>query len=295
MTTIIKQLFDKGYSVSIDNGKLNISTSNGREIPSQWLTDYSNRVASEVAQLLNQSIYSYSHYKTGIFCRGVAPGVMVTFIDLYTREDAFAIFNATLKRQRNTKLAKAGGALRKGVFNIGTRSALYKLWFKLGLDLPRRPSELYKSMGKLKSLYLTGENSNSTKLANNTIRPFSCDSKVIIEILSGNSVASQWQSGGKVVARTGGNNMRQNPAVRSGVNNTSETPLSRWIGVNPNCVSQQLSVNKSKGHETACPANQEQSNKVMTNRVSSITTITNNKKLPEEQTNDDWWSDYDSV
>jgi hypothetical protein len=290
MSRIITSLISKGHSVSIQNGRLEIIPSNGAIVPPDWLNNYSHRIASEVAQLVSQSLYVYSHYKTGTFKKGIAPGVMVSLNDLLTGENVYAIFNAELKRKRNTKSGNAGAALPKGKFTVGRQSALYKLWLKTDLELPRRPSELYKSIGKLKSIYVTAQRTNESKLSNSSIEMFSCDSQTIQRLIGGNLVASQWQFGGNLVASNGGMELGQAQVANNGVNDIAVSQVNSALQANSKCESDKPRVIESKGNQSTCHSNYDQSYKVMTSNVSSISS---NKKIPQEQTNEEWLEDFD--
>jgi hypothetical protein len=293
MSRIIKNLINKGHSVAIQNGRLEIISSNGAIVPQDWFNNNSHKIALEVAQLVNQSIYVYSLYQTGTYYKGIAPGVMISLNDLLTGENVYAIFNAELKRKRNTKSGNAGAALPKGKFTVGRQSALYKLWLKTDLELPRRPSELYKSMGKLKSIYLTAQISNKSKLSNRSIEMFSCDSQTIHRLIGGNLVASQWQLGGKVVASNGGTELGQTQVASNGVNDIAASQADRALQANSKYESDKLRVIKSKGNGSTCDLNYDQSYKVMTNNVSIISS--NKKKIPQEQTHEEWLKDFDSA
>lgn len=292
MSRIITSLISKGHSVSIQNGRVEIIPSKGAIVPPIWLNNHSHRIASEVAQLVNQSIYVYSHYKTGTFNKGIAPGVMVSLNDLLTGENVYAIFNAELKRKRNTKSGNAGAALPKGKFTVGRQSALYKLWLKTDLELPRRPSELYKSIGKLKSIYLTAQRTNESKLSNSSIEMFSCDSQTIQRIIGGNFVASQWQLGGKEVASNGGMELGQTQVANSGVNDIASSQVDSILQANSKYVCDKPRVAESKGNESTCDSNYDQSYKEMT---CNVTSINSSKKIPQEQTHEEWLKDFDSA
>jgi hypothetical protein len=294
MTKILKDLVNRGYFVAIDNGCLQVKNKNGREASSDWLNQNSYQIVSEVAQLFNQSIYLYSHYDTGNYLKGIASGVRVALIDLSSGEDVFAIFNAELKRKRNTKAGKAGASLPKGMFNIGTRSSLYKFWLKTGLAVPRRPSEMYKSMSKLKTIYLSAERTKGSKLSNSSFETFSCDSQTICKLLSDNSWATHWQNGGNFEAHNGDNELGQRLAANNGVNGFDAKQRNKELSANLNCVSIKPSVLESKEVITACTCNYEQSFKEITNKVPS-TNPDCNKKIPQEQTTEEWLLDYDSA
>lgn len=292
MTRIIKRLINLGYSVAINDGRLEVKTKSGCKPSSDWLNQNSSKIASEVAQLVNKSLYVYSHYKTGTFNKGIAPGVMISLTDLLTGENVYAIFNAELKRKRNIKSGNAGAALPKGKFTVGRQSALYKLWLKTYLELPRRPSELYKSIGKLKSIYVTAQRTNESKLSNSSIEMFSCDSQTIHRLIGGNSVATLWQLGGKVVVSNGGMELGQTQVASNSVNGNAVSQVDNALQASSKYGCDKPRVIESKGNESTCDSNYDQSYKEMTSNVS---TINSSKKIPQEQTHEEWLKDFDSA
>ena len=163
-------LLQRGDSIALCQGQLIINPKSGEPVPRDWLVTNQTKIISEIALQSQQSIYSYSYYKTGIYNQNRSAGVTVRFIDLLTGEDVYAIFNAQLKRQRTTKNKQAGDPLPEGQFYIGDRSALYMLWIKTELDVPRRFSEWHKSMSKLRNVFFTANRSTGDKLANKSNR-----------------------------------------------------------------------------------------------------------------------------
>jgi len=150
-------LLQRGDSLAVSLGQLIITPNSGEPVPREWLATNRGKIMSEIAQQSGLSIFSYAYYQTGIYNNARSPGVMIRFIDMLTGEDAYAVFNVQLKRQRTTKNKNAGDPLPDRHFSIGDRSALYMLWIKTALNIPRRFSEWHKSMSKLKHVYFVAE------------------------------------------------------------------------------------------------------------------------------------------
>ncbi|KXI28972.1 hypothetical protein [Paraglaciecola hydrolytica] len=285
-------LLKRGDSLAVFQGELVITPKSGEPVPRDWLAANRNKIMSELAQQSNQSIFSYAYYQTGIYNNGRSPGVMIRFIDLLTGEDVYALFNAQLKRQRTTGNKKAGDPLPDGQFHMGDRSAFYMLWIKTALAIPRRFSEWHKSMSKLQHVYFIGERSSGDKLANKSIQPLSLAYKDIEQLLGGNLGTSQRQGSDNLVTRNGGKVWRQGLVASNGDKHVAVDHVDKGLDPDSKCVSKQVRVFESAGNLSACAANRVLSNQVMTCNVVSLPPI---KKLPEEQSIDEWLQDYDSA
>jgi len=285
-------LLQRGDSIALCQGQLIITPKSGEPVPKDWLATNQTKILSEIAHQSNQSIFSYSYYQTGIYNSGRSPGVMMKFIDLLTGEDLYAIFNAQLKRQRTTKNKKAGDPLPEGQFHIGDRSALYMLWIKTELDVPRRFSEWHKSMSKLRHVYFTADRSLGDKLANKSIQPLSLSSDEINQLFGGNTGTSQRQGSDNLVTRNGGKDWRQGMVASNGDKHITTEHASKGLTPDPKCVSNEVRVFESAWDLSACASNRVLSNQVMT---CNVVPLTPNKKAPEDQSIDEWMDDYDSA
>jgi hypothetical protein len=272
-------LLKKGDNLALYKGQLIITPLSGQPVPRDWLTANKTKILSEIAQQLNQSIFSYSYYQTGIYNSGRSPGVMMKFGDLLTGKEAYAVFNATLKYQRATKSKKAGDSLPDRHFHIRDRAAFYNFWMKTGLDIPRRFSEWHKSMSKLQHVYFVAEKRSGDKLANNSIQPLSLSSAVIQQLFGDNTATSERQASDNTATRNGDKD------IATGHTTKSLTP-------NPKCVSNEVRVFESAGDLSTCASNRVLSNQVMT---CNVVPLTSNSKVPEEQSIDEWFQDYDSA
>jgi hypothetical protein len=285
-------LLKRGDSLAVSLGQLFIMPNSGQPVPRDWLTTNRTKIMTEIAHQSNQSIFSYSYYKTGIYNSGRSPGLMMKFGDLLTGEEAYAVFNATLKYQRATKSKKAGDSLPDRHFHIRDRSAFYNFWMKTGLDIPRRFSEWHKSMSKLQHVYFVAEKRSGDKLANNSIQPLSLSSAVILQLFGDNSATSQRQASDNKTTRNSDKEWRQGMVTSNGDKDIAADQDSNDLTRDSKCVSNQVRVFESAGEISAYATNRVLSNQVMT---CNVVPLPPNKKAPEEQSINEWMDDYDSA
>jgi hypothetical protein len=285
-------LLKRGDSLAVSLGQLFIMPNSGQPVPRDWLTTNRTKIMTEIAHQSNQSIFSYSYYKTGIYNNGRSPGLMMKFGDLLTGEEAYAVFNATLKYQRATKSKKAGDSLPDRHFHIRDRAAFYNFWMKTGLDIPRRFSEWHKSMSKLQHVYFVAEKRSDDKLANNSIQPLSLSSAVILQLFGDNSATSERQASDNKATRNSDKEWRQGMVTSNGDKDIAADQVSNGLTRDSKCVSNQVRVFESAGEISACATNRVLSNQVI---ACNVVPLPPNKKAPEEQSIDEWMDDYDSA
>ncbi|PKG37642.1 hypothetical protein, partial [Psychromonas sp. Urea-02u-13] len=119
MTTINKfsllnKLFERGDQINIVNGLLTIQSQSQIEVPKKWLNENKEELVSDIATLFSLNVYIYYDYSTGQYGEHKSQGVTLQFVNVTTGAEAYAIFNAGLKRTRNSKNNKAGELLPKG-------------------------------------------------------------------------------------------------------------------------------------------------------------------------------------
>jgi hypothetical protein len=292
MNNLTKSMLTRGDNLAVCKGQLIITPKSGQIVPKDWLSVNSHKIVSEIAEQLNHSIFTYSYYKTGVYNSGLFPGVMIRFIDLLKYDEAYAVFNANLKRQRASRNKKVGDLLPEGHFYSGKRSAFCLLWFRTNLPIPRRFSEWHKSMSKLQYVYFVANKSSNDKLSNQSIKPLSLDANEIARLFSDNSGTSQRQASDNLVTRNGGKQLRQEMVARNGDKDIATGHTNSVQTQNSNYVTNKVRVLESARELNACVSNRVLSNKVMTCEVVSIPP---NNKVPEEQSNDEWLQDYDSA
>jgi hypothetical protein len=285
-------LLKRGNDLALYNGQLIITPFSGQPVPRAWLATNRTKIMCEIAHQSNQSIFSYSYYQTGIYNSGRSPGVMMKFGDLLTGKEAYAVFNATLKYQRATKLKKAGDSLPDKHFHIRERAAFYSFWMKTGLDIPRRFSEWHKSMSKLQHVYFVAEKRSGDKLANNSIQPLSLSNAVIQQLFGDNTATSERQARDNTATRNCDKEWRQGLVTSNGDKDIAADQISNGLTPDPKCVSNEVRVFESAWDLSASASNRVLSNQVMR---CNVVPLTPNKKAPEEQSIDEWMDDYDSA
>jgi len=111
----------------------------------------------------------FDSYTTGSYQGGKYPGLTLQFSS--AAGDYHAIFNVILHYERNTGSHSSGDALPAKEFRVKDKCGVVKFWGKIGLQPPRRKSEYYKALSKLKGLTFAAELANvkTGKLKNSSI------------------------------------------------------------------------------------------------------------------------------
>lgn len=292
MSERLKSLLNRGCSIEIRNGALAVSHPSDQRYDNRWHLKYSKELIGDIAPLLRLNLYRYEGFKAGRFNEGKYPGVLVRFIDISSGEEVYAMFNAILTRSRSVGNKRSGEPLPSGRFSLSKGHGLYKLWLKLGLPHPRRPSELYKGMGKLSMILITADSDPNGKLKKQSIRLANVPAHEIPDALRGNQVASLGQGSGKVVASSGGSIGGQERVAKAGGKQSPKTTSNNGVEPDLKCVSKPVRMSTTTSEESACDYNYELSNQVITDK-GSVNSI--DKKAPQEQTNVEWWADYENA
>jgi hypothetical protein len=155
---LLTKLLNKGDNISIVQGRLLIKPSSGLDVPQHWLKQHEPLLINNICNLFNIAPLKYESYSTGRYeYRGKKiEGITLQFLNLQTNEDAYLIYNASLKRTRKSNNGNKGEQLPGKQFIVSERCHFYKFWCLTGLPLPRSLSKFYECMGKLKSLTFTG-------------------------------------------------------------------------------------------------------------------------------------------
>tara|TARA_R110000787_G_scaffold14300_6_gene44190 strand:- start:4044 stop:5015 length:972 start_codon:yes stop_codon:yes gene_type:complete len=151
-SSLLAKLLHKGDEIDIVQGKLVIKPSSGLAVPLTWLKQNEALLINDICRLFNIVPLRYISYTTGSYGVKKSQGITLQFSNLQSGEDAYIIYNANLKRTRNSKHAKKGDLLPGKQFIVSERSGFYKFWLSTGLPLPKSPSKFYECIGKLKSL-----------------------------------------------------------------------------------------------------------------------------------------------
>jgi len=159
----------------MDNGQVVIHPRSGRDIPPEWLFKHESNLVIEILSLLGRNGFYYQSYTTGNYGKHRSGGVALQFSAIATGEEAYSIFNASLRYQKKTKNHKKGDPLPKGRFNPAKKSNFITFWKDTGIDNPR-PSTYHDYMGKLKGIAFTGSysdpiGSDKKRLITETIKP----------------------------------------------------------------------------------------------------------------------------
>lgn len=149
MTVGIWKLLSRGDELSIERGRLVIHPASGKPIPQKWFREHSQDLIREILTTLGIEAYEYCNYTTGHYGPRKLPGITLQLLSVVARDSVYAIFNADLCRERNTKAGAKGSPLPKGHFRVGKCSHLYRLWLSTGLPEPKRLAALHDYMGNL--------------------------------------------------------------------------------------------------------------------------------------------------
>ena len=113
----------------------------------------------------------YLEYSSGLYGPGMHGGITLQFLQEDTGTQYYVIFNADVKRKRNTESHKAGTLLPKGRFSVGEKSAFYKFWLATGIAVPPRLSAFNDYIGKLKLLKYSAYVTSGKRLDAQSLKP----------------------------------------------------------------------------------------------------------------------------
>ena len=164
-------LLQRGDEIYIAGGRLVINSKSGKPVPDEWFKEKSHDLTCDILNKTNTEAFIYESYSTGQYGSKRYSGVTLQFTSLLSGNEAFAIFNADLKRLKTAIKGKKGEPLPTGQFRVGKKSGFHKFWNQTGLDLPPRLSSFHDYMGNLKPLFFTGDYRQGKKLSNESLRP----------------------------------------------------------------------------------------------------------------------------
>lgn len=288
----LNYLLSHGFEVEVYRGVLSVIHPKGYRLEDEWHNRHAPYIISDLGRLLGKKVFRYEGYKTGRFRQGTSPGVLLRYTELVTGEEAYAIFNANLTRIRSTAKAKAGEPLPKKRFLIGAGHGLYKTWLRLGLPGPRRMSEMYKIMGRLKPVFLTAVTDDRGKILNSSINPLNLEAEKVKELLGDKLVAGKGQEWDKGVANFSGNSSRQWTVAGDGGKQLATATSTKGTKRDFKCVTNNVSDIYSTRNVSTSPSGYELSNQVM--KVKEDTHRAN-KKAPQDQTIEEWIKDWDEA
>nr|WP_314642732.1 hypothetical protein [uncultured Pseudomonas sp.] len=178
MTVTVGKLLRRGDEISIELGRLVIRPSSEKDVPEEWLQKHKPALLREILVKLGIDAYEYGGYSTGKFGHQHAPGVAIQLPSFVGGLDSHAIFNAELNRDRTIKAGAKGSDLPKGHFRIGKRSHLYRFWQSTGLPTPKRLSSLHDYLGNLRDILFAADmvTGRKNRLDTASLRPLSITS-----------------------------------------------------------------------------------------------------------------------
>ncbi len=159
--SLLEFLVDRGDSLSIQAGKINITPKSNIEVCSRWLSLHELDFVSEISRSLGVLALQYEGYQTGKFYGGRAPGVCLSFREINTSESFYAIFNASLVRERSSAKGRQGDPLPPGHFSPYPTGAFMGFWQRTGLKVPRSRTSFHDYMGNLRPLFFTATLGNA--------------------------------------------------------------------------------------------------------------------------------------
>ena len=166
----LTRLLARGDLVAVEQGRLTLTPASGRPVPTDWLASHQTGLVAQAASIAKVIALEYMGYSVGRYGPVRAGGVTLQFRCLTTGQELFAIFNAGAKRTRTTRHGHKGDPLPPGQFRVGKRSAFYRFWQSTGLPF-HRMSDFHDYMGKLRGLIFTGTPSKGERLDVATLRP----------------------------------------------------------------------------------------------------------------------------
>lgn len=259
---LLHRLLESSDAVEINKGHLVISPASNRDITEDWISKNSEELMKEIAKITGVTALQYHSYSTGLY--NGYEGVTLQFINILTGENPYAVFNADLKRIRNTAAGKAGGSLPKGHFRVGKRSKFYQFWIRANLAVPKRMSSWHDYMGNLKQLVFSGEIDSIDRLSKDTVSPLNISYELILSSVNTHNMQTTHSQG---------------PHIKRTIYPDKKSPETR-------------AITGDQPLTTAGPHNHGY--KVI--RENGIKdSLPTNLKSPQEQTTEEWLAEYASV
>lgn len=158
VNSLAYRLLINGGKLSIEQGRLELKAPTGELVDSKWIQENLEQILLDIADKLSVDIFIYQSYSTGRYIKKVKDkgGLELQFNHLNSEGKAYAIFNALLDRARTTKKYKKGAPLPARQFRVTENFDFYKYWKATGLAIPPRLSSFHDYMGKLKTVIFTG-------------------------------------------------------------------------------------------------------------------------------------------
>jgi len=179
---LLNQLLARGDKVSIKNGRLVLISASGNPVPDGWLKDNAPTLIEQIAAQTGILIFRYTEYSTGKYDKHLFAGVTLQFDCITTLDSAYVVFNCILTRARATKHGAAEKPLPHKHFRLSSKHKLLKFLRQAGVE-PRRLSESYKSMHRLKDIVFTGRFVAGSKLDKDSLIPMNLTHQQLLELV----------------------------------------------------------------------------------------------------------------
>lgn len=267
-TSQLHRLLARGDRISIERGRLVIQPASGQPVPADWQAEHYPALIRQILSVTEQDAYLYCNYVIGRFGQQKYEGLALKFQSVTTRQEAHVFFNVMLTRARTTSTGAEGEPLRKGQFRIGQNHQLYHCWQSTDVEMPRRLSAMYDYMGKLRGILFSArltKNRADNRLDARTLVALNIPASVILQAaLPDNS-------------RTAPGQEPDNFRTRAPDKETAQDQQSRGIqAFSGTCENIHDKTVISKRGDTVVPFPQS------------------SRKIPQEQSVDEWVADYDS-
>ena len=280
---MLKKIISQGDHVAIVDGILQIIPASRKPVPDDWYNDNKQRLITAIAKAVSVTAYCYTGYTTGkheVNKGRLVDGVSLQFVNIFTGENLYAAFNVGLKRVQASRCGKhkAGDPLKKKRFTPPENGAFCKFIERSNLPKPRHISESSEKMGQLKERIFTMTAGEKNKAINETLISLSVTYDDIVTALN-MVVKARGEFGGSSgrVRETIGQNVRA--ANGSKPDNTRLTGNSSYM---PDSL--QLKLTRKDSNTDALHA----SNILNTPNTKN----TYNEVAPQEQSIEEWLSDY---
>lgn len=179
-SSLLSRLLSRGDHISIRKGRLDLVPVSGNSVPEKWLKENRETLLIDILNSTGCSGVFCEGYSTGHYGEHKAAGVTLQFLDPMTGERLYAVFNADLKRARESKTGEQGSPLPKGQFRVRKGHEFYKFWLKTGLSIPRL-SRFGDYMGNLKGLAYSADRGEKDRLIKTSIKPLEVPYEAILE------------------------------------------------------------------------------------------------------------------
>jgi|10_taG_2_1085330.scaffolds.fasta_scaffold02670_8 hypothetical protein len=258
---LTQKLLARGDRVAIEKGQVVIRPKSGKRADG-WLKDNAKEIYKDVITQAGLDALQYTGYSTGYYTQYKAGGITLQYSFILTGESCHVVFNADLKRARGKQ---RGQLLPKGQFRVSKSHAFTRFWVGLGLNLPKRLSGFHDCMGKLKSVVITGTVDNNNRILKETIKPLEMSHEKLTILFNTAKSPDNYPT----ITRQ----LPDNYPTRTPDKESSKTQPQQAI----------------KSDSSTCANEYELSNQGITYNRSHVTS------LPIQQSNEEWWNDYDGV